>query len=250
MRSRLFVVFALASAFLGSQAMAQQDYSSVVADPSRPAVDRERDGARRPAEILAFSGVQPGWRVGEYMPGAGYFTRLLARAVGPEGRVWAYQPSEIVRLRPAYLDEIQAAAAEPGMEHVEVVSEPTAQFGAPEALDLVFTALNYHDLYGPFASEGVGAAFDRAVFEALRPGGVYVVVDHSAIDGTGLTGAGDLHRIERQAVIEAVTAAGFVLDTESDLLRNPEDPRTANVFDESIRGRTDQFVLRFVKPAV
>ena len=219
-----------------------------VASVDRPAADRERDALRKPAEVLAFAGVREGWRVGEYMPGGGYFTRILARAVGPDGHVLAYQPAEIVRMRPAFLTEIQAVAAEPGMGNVSVVSAPTRAFAAPEPLDLVFTVQNYHDLYGPYAGEGTGAAFDRAVFAALRPGGVYLVVDHHAAAGTGLSGAGQQHRIERQAAIDAITAAGFVLEAESDLLANPDDPLTASVFDPSIRGRTSQFMLRFRKP--
>ena len=115
-------------------------------------------------------------------------------------------------------------------------------------LDLVFTVQNYHDLYGPFAAEGTGAAFDRAVFTALKPGGVYLVVDHHATAGTGLSGAGQQHRIERRAAIDAITAAGFVLEAESDLLANAGAPLTASVFDPSIRGRTSQFMLRFRKP--
>lgn len=221
---------------------------AAVAAAERPASDRERDAARKPAEVLAFAGVRPGWRIGEYMPGGGYFTRVLARAAGPEGRVWAYQPTEIVQLRPAFLTEIQAAAAEPGLENVTVVSEPTRAFGAPEPLDLVFTVQNYHDLYGPFAAEGTGAAFDRAAFAALKPGGVYLVIDHHAAAATGLSGAGQQHRIERAAAIEAITSAGFVLEAESALLANPDDPLTASVFDPSIRGRTSQFMLRFRKP--
>jgi predicted methyltransferase len=221
---------------------------AAVASVHRPAADAERDALRKPAEVLAFAGVRQGWRVGEYMPGGGYFTRILARAVGPEGHVLAYQPAEIVRMRPAFLAEIQAVAAEPGMANVSVVSAPTRAFAAPGPLDLVFTVQNYHDLYGPFADEGTGAAFDRAVFGALKPGGIYLVIDHHAAAGTGLGGAGQQHRIERQAAIDAITAAGFVLESESEQLANPEDPLTASVFDPSIRGRTSQFMLRFRKP--
>lgn len=248
---RPLAILAAAMLAAGTPAAAQQAGPRVlaaVAAAERPASDRERDAARKPAEVLAFAGVQPGWRVGEYMPGGGYFTRVLARAVGPEGRVWAYQPTEIVRLRPAFLTEIQAAAAEPGLENVTVVSEPTRDFAAPEPLDLVFTVQNYHDLYGPYAAEGTGAAFDRAAFAALKPGGVYLVIDHHAAAGTGLSGAGQQHRIEREAAIEAITAAGFVLEAQSDILANPDDPLTASVFDPSIRGRTSQFMLRFRKP--
>ena len=117
------------------------------------------------------------------------------------------------------------------------------------SLDLVFTAQNYHDFHlQPFPAD-TAARVNAEVFEALRPGGAYVVIDHYAADGSGWGPADSLHRADRAALIAEVEAAGFVLEAESDLLRNPDDPRTANVFDESIRGRTDQFVLRFVKPA-
>lgn len=252
MSRRLSIIACALTVLVGAPATAWgQDAHAIaaaVASTDRPEADRARDDARRAAETLAFALVEPGMVIGEYMPGAGYFTRLLARAAGEEGRIYAYTPSEIVRLRPAYLTEIESAAAEPGMDRVTVISRSTPEFGAPEPLDLVFTAQNYHDLYGPFASAGTGAAFDRAVFAALRPGGVYVVIDHHAVDGSGLSGAGALHRIERQAAIDAVVSAGFVLEAESEALRNADDPRTALVFDPSIRGRTDQFMLRFRKP--
>jgi len=247
-RSALILVALLAFAAPTSAQEVGLHILASVASADRPAADRERDALRKPAEVLAFAGVREGWRVGEYMPGAGYFTRILARAVGPGGHVLAYQPAEIVRMRPAFLAEIEAAAAEPGMGQVSVVSAATRDFAAPEPLDLVFTVQNYHDLYGPFAAEGTGAAFDRAVFAALKPGGVYLVVDHHAAGATGLSGAGQQHRIERQAAVDAITAAGFVLDGESDLLANPDDPLTASVFDPSVRGRTSQFMLRFRKP--
>ncbi len=223
-------------------------HAAALADPARPAADRARDTARHAAETLAFAQVRPGQVVGEYMPGAGYFSRLLVRSVGPQGRVYAYVPDEIVKLRAAFLTEANAAAAEPGMTRMTVISRPTPAFAAPEPLDLVFTAQNYHDLYGPFAPAGTGAAFDRAVFAALKPGGAYVVIDHHGVAGSGLSGAGELHRIDRAAAIEAVTAAGFVLEAESDALARADDPRTASVFDPAIRGRTSQFMLRFRKP--
>lgn len=186
--------------------------------------------------------------IGEYMPGGGYFTRILSGAVGAHGHVYAYMPSEIVAMRASFLTDIQAVAASPGMGNVVVISEPTRAFAAPEPLDMVFTAQNYHDLYGRFAPEGTGAAFDQAVFAALKPGGVYLVIDHSALAGTGLTGAAPLHRIDRQAAIQAIQSVGFVLEAESDLLAQADDPQTASVFDSSIRGQTDQFMLRFRKP--
>ncbi len=243
----LFAAIALASAACATTTPKPGDYAAVLAAPQRPAADRERDDARHPAETLAFARVGPGQKIGEYMPGGGYFTRLLARAVGAEGVVYAFVPSEIVRLRPAYLDEAKGAAAEPGMSHVRVITGPKVAYSAPEPLDLVFTAQNYHDLYGPFAPPDVGEAFDRAVFAALKPGGFYVVIDHSAAAGTGLRGDAELHRIERRAAIDAITGAGFVLDGESDVLRNPADKLNLSVFDAAVRGGTDQFMLRFRK---
>lgn len=252
MRSRLIlaaVAAVLVAAPMSASALQSDDpIAAAVASDQRPAADRERDAARKPAEVLAFAGVQPGWKVGEYMPGAGYFTRILARAVGSEGWVVAYQPAEIVRMRAAYLTEIQAAAAETGMENVRVISEPTRAFAAPEPLDLVFTVQNLHDLYGPFAAEGTGEGWLAASFRSLKPGGVLLVIDHHALPGTGLSGAGRLHRIDVEAAKTAITAAGFVLEAESDLLAIADDPRTASVFDPLIRGRTSQFMLRFRKP--
>lgn len=223
-------------------------YASVLADTGRPQADRDRDAARYPAETLAFAQVRPGQKIGEYMPGGGYFTRLLARAVGSEGRVHTFVPSEIVQLRAAYLTEAQGTAAEPGMGNVVVSSTPGAAYAPPEPLDMIFTAQNYHDFYGPYAPVGAGAVFDRAAFAALKPGGLYVVIDHHAAAGTGLTGAAALHRIDRQAAIDAITSAGFVLDDESEILARADDPLSANVFDPSIRGRTSQFMLRFRRP--
>ena len=238
---------------LGASALAQPSepapYSAAaLADPGRPAADVERDAARRAAEILAFTGVEPGDHVADLVIGGGYFTRLFSVAVGPDGRVTAWQPGEFVSFQASYgqqLRDVDAAYAKvAGME------SPFAELDLPaNSLDLVFTAQNYHDFHlQPFPAD-TAARVNAEVFEALRPGGAYVVIDHYAADGSGWGPADSLHRADRAALIAEVEAAGFVLEAESDLLRNPDDPRTANVFDESIRGRTDQFVLRFVKPA-
>lgn len=212
----------------------------------RPAADIARDSARKPAQVLAFAGVRPGWKVGEYTPGGGYFTRLLAEAVGETGRVYAYPPAEIVRLLPAHLTDARAVAAE--RKNVTVLTGPTSDFAAPEPLDLVFTAQNYHDLHTRFAPPGAAAAFNAAVFKALRPGGRYVILDHAAPSGSGPAAADKLHRIDPALVRAEVEAAGFVFDGESPVLANPQDPRTAAVFDPAVRGATDQFAYRFRKP--
>src|SRR5688572_24158885 len=216
--------------------------AAVLADAGRPDSDRARDAARRPAEVLAFAEVRPGWKVGEYTPGGGYFTRLLSPAVGASGRVYAYPPDEIVKLLPKHLSDATAGAAAAPLKNVVVVTGPTTAFQAPEPLDLVFTAQNYHDLHTRYAPPGAAAGFNAAVFRALKPGGRYVIVDHRG-------GEPDkLHRIDPAQVRREVEAAGFVFEAESDVLANPKDPRTASVFDPSVRGTTDQFALRFRKP--
>ena len=238
---------------LGASALAQPSepapyIAAALADPGRPAADVERDAARRAAEILAFTGVEPGDHVADLVIGGGYFTRLFSVAVGPDGRVTAWQPGEFVSFQASYgqqLRDVDAAYAKvAGME------SPFAELDLPaNSLDLVFTAQNYHDFHlQPFPAD-TAARVNAEVFEALRPGGAYVVIDHYAADGSGWGPADSLHRDDRAELIAELEAAGFVLEAESDLQRYPDDPRTANVFDESIRGRTDQFVLRFVKPA-
>ena len=250
---RGWLIAAAAALALGSCATPDRPASletiaAALADAARPPADRERDAARRSAEVLAFAGVGVGDRVGEYVPGGGYFTRLLAKVVRPEGQVYAYQPREFTAVAPKYLTDIQAVAGDPAYGNIIVLNEATAAFAAPEPLDLVFTTQNYHDMYFRLAPPGTAEAFNRAAFRALKPGGVYLITDHHARAGTGTADANTLHRIDVEAVKREVQAAGFVLEAESDLLRNPDDPRTASVFDPSIRGRTDQFMLKFRKP--
>lgn len=227
----------------GRTAAAREAVDAAIADPARPAADRERDARSRPAEILAFARVGPGQRVADLWPGGGYYTRLLARAVGPAGRVYAFNPSE---LPPQYSDPILAVTNDTtGYPNVTLVRTANAAFAVPEQLDLVFTNQNYHDFHNV---PGDVAELNRRIFAALRPGGLYVVVDHSGRDGTGFTEAMSLHRGEQAAVRREIEAAGFVYDSDLPVLRNPADPRTASVFDPAIRGRTDQFVMRFRKP--
>lgn len=216
--------------------------AAILADPGRTDADRARDAARKPAEMLAFAQVREGWKVGEYTPGGGYFTRLLSPAVGADGRVYAYPPDEIVKLLPRHLSDAQTNAAAAPMKNVVVVTGPTDAFAAPEPLDLVFTAQNYHDLHTRYAAPGAPAAFNAAVFKALKKGGRYVIVDHRGAEPDRL------HRIDPAQVRGEVEAAGFVFEEASEVLANPADPRMASVFDPTIRGKTDQFVMRFRKP--
>ncbi|WP_269713514.1 class I SAM-dependent methyltransferase [Caulobacter sp. NIBR2454] len=250
MRRRSILVAVAAALLSSGAAHAQPDHiARALADPARPAADRLRDADRKPAEQLAWAGVKAGDKVGEYMPGAGYFTRILSKTVGPSGKVYAYVPSEIVKIAPKYLTDGQAIAADPAFAgNVVVSSDTNGNFGAPEPLDVVWTAQNYHDLHGKFAPPGTATAFNAAVFKALKPGGTYIVIDHSALPSSGLKGAAEQHRIAKSAAIEEVKLAGFVLESESAVLANANDPLTASVFDPSIRGKTDQFALKFKKP--
>ena len=220
--------------------------SAALADKSRPAADTARDAARKPGELLQFAGVKSGDRVADLVIGGGYFTRVLSAAVGPKGHVYAYQPEEFVRFQASYgEDQKKVVAAYANMTAV------TGGFGTldlPDGLDMVLTVQNYHDLHlTPFPKD-TAAKVNAEVFKSLKPGGVYLVVDHVGAPGSGLDAAMKVHRIEPSIVKQEVEAAGFKLESESQILRVSTDPHTASVFDPAIRGKTDQFVMKFRKP--
>jgi predicted methyltransferase len=221
-------------------------YATALADPQRPQADRERDATRMPAEILAFAQIDPGEKVGDYIMGGGYWTRILATAVGPSGRVYAFQPDEFVAFRAAYAEEQDAAVA--GRDNVVALRGSISAPPFPEPLDTIITVQNMHDLYLGAMPEGTAPKALAALFAALKPGGTLLVVDHSALKGAGTEAANSIHRMDLAVAIAALTEAGFAIEAESDIYARPDDPRTANVFDPSIRGRTDQFVLRARKP--
>ena len=217
--------------------------SAAVADPARPTADTARDAERKPAQIVAFAGVKPGDTVVELMPGGGYFTRILSKTVGPKGHVYGLVPEGFAK-RPGALDGINALAAQYG--NVTIMPVDLASFTIPAPADVVWTSENYHDFHnGPTANI---PGLNKAVFAALKPGGVYYIEDHAAAKGAGTTTTSTLHRIEAAATIKEVEAAGFKLDGQSDLLANPADTHDKAVFDPSIRGKTDKFALRFRKP--
>ncbi len=219
--------------------------AAVAQTPSRPAEDVARDALRKPAEMVTFAHIRAGAKVADMIPGTGYFTRVFAGAVGSTGTVYALVPATLIARYPKALTTMQTLAAEPGYGNVKVLAWSGAQF-PPERLDVVWTAQNYHDLHNgaPGTVEGV----NKAVFAQLKPGGIYVVLDHAAMAGSGARDTSTLHRIDPAVVKAEVTAAGFVFDGEDKTLANPADPHTANVFDPSIRGHTDQFIYRFRKP--
>jgi predicted methyltransferase len=219
---------------------------AAVADSRRPAEDTARDANRHPAETLAFAQIEPGDRVADLLPGGGYFTRLFAVAVGEQGRVYPVIRPEGVAGE--FETPILAVAAE--YPNAVMSRTPYDALSFPEPVDVVFTAQNYHDMAIAGYNLGDRNEMNRTAFAALAPGGLYIVIDHSAVDGAPIETdeASALHRIDQAAVRREVEAAGFEFDGESDVLRNPQDTRTAGVFDPSIRGRTDQFMMRFRKP--
>jgi predicted methyltransferase len=219
---------------------------AAVADPGRPEADRARDSARHPAEVVAFAGVKPGDKVADLIPGGGYFTRIFSKVVGPNGKVYAVVP-DTPAPRPQGIQAMQELTA--AYPNVTVVNGPIAAFNPPEKLDVVWTSENYHDLRIPMFGSQNMAAFNKAVFDALKPGGVFYIEDHATAPGAGDTVAATLHRIDPALVRREVEAAGFRFDGESKVLAHPEDPHTAMVFDPSIRGKTDKFVMRFRKPS-
>ena len=221
--------------------------AAALADTARPDKDRALDASRHAAEIIALSGLKPGGKAADVFPGGGYYTRIFARVVGPKGKVYAVVPSEAAEKPYKPLEPMKALAAEPAFANVEPLVQPMKAFDPPQKLDLVFISQFYHDMHNADYGGPDIASVNRAVFGALKPGGVYLVIDHSAPD-TGLAATNTLHRIDMEAVKSEVLAAGFVLDATSEVLANPADPHTANVFDPSIRGKTDQFVLKFRKP--
>lgn len=232
-----------------SAAKAQDPIAAAVADAHRPDSDRERDSNRKPAETLIFTGVKPGEEVAELLPGGGYFTRIFSKAVGPNGHVYALVPAPAADAPadvPDFAARVKAIAADPNYANVSVVVEPFSQLKAPVPVDLVWTSQNYHDLHN-FPGLDVGV-FNQMVFDALKPGGIYLILDHEAEPGSGTRDTATLHRIDAETVKKEVLAAGFVFVGGSDLLRQPGDSHAVKVFDPSVRGKTDQFILKFRKP--
>jgi predicted methyltransferase len=227
--------------------------AGAIADDDRTDKDRALDAGRRPGEVLAFFQLAPGQRVGELFAGGGYTTELIARVVGESGKVWAQNSKEILdRFARAPLTERLGRLTANHVTNIAMVEQPTEAPFPPEAkgLDAVICVLNYHD----FVWQKVDRAkLNAAVFAALKAGGVYGIVDHSAAAGSGVRDVETLHRIDEAVVVQEITAAGFRLDARSDVLRNPADPRDWNSSPKAAteagkRGTSDRFVLRFKKP--
>ena len=223
------------------------DYAAIVAAPDRTQEDQALDAGRHPADVLAFSKAHPGMHVAELAVGRGYLTELLARTVRPNGVVYAQNPDQFLKFTG---EEWAARLQRPQMGNVVRVDRTLESPFPPEAknLDLVIASLVYHDFVWMDADRN---AMNKAVFDALKPGGSYVVLDHSAARGRGATDAQTLHRIDESTVVSEIESVGFKLVDQGDFLRNASDARDWNTSPRAAgerRGTSDRFALRFVKP--
>jgi len=242
LRSAGAAMLALA-AYIAAPASAASLGETVAAATDRSEDDRKTDARRHPAELIDFTGIKPGMKVLDMIAGGGYTTELLARAVGPQGKVYAEVP-------PTTPEKPKAAFAErikkPAMANV-VQCDIGAEAPIPadvKDLDAVTLILNYHDIA---YSQVDRAKMNKAVFDGLKKGGVYIIVDHAAKAGEGVTVAKTLHRIEESVVVSEVEAAGFKKAAEGNFLRTPSDPKDKPFF-QMEGAPTDQFALKFVKP--
>jgi predicted methyltransferase len=228
---------------------AQQSQSELitraVADPARPAGFKAADALRKPAETLAFSGVRPGMTVGEFYPAGGYFTRMISDVVGPSGHIYAVENA-------GWNDSVKddrTMLAEGKWRNVSLDVQPFGSVNFPKPLDLAWVTQNYHDLkiakYGPVDT----VVFDRAVYKALKAGGIFFVLDHQGWPGMTDDDVAKVHRIDKAQVIREVTSAGFKLQSEGTFLHRPADDHHMVIFDPKVRGHTDQYALKFVKPS-
>jgi predicted methyltransferase len=222
--------------------------TDAVDSPARPAADRLMDVNRKPAQVMAFYDIKPGMHVADLWAGGGYTTELLALIVGPDGKVYSQNPpagEKFQKMDAAW----HARLKQPALANVTAVTEP---FSAPDvlkgvpinSLDAVFINMNYHDVVGMGFST---KTLNQAVFDVLKPGGEYCIVDNSAKNGSGARDASTIHRIDINYVIKQVEQAGFRLSATSDVLRNPKDDRTLPFW--KMNHTQDRFILKFVKPA-
>lgn len=222
------------------------DVGVKLAMADRPAEDKARDADRKPAELMRFFGLQPGMTTVDIIALGGYVTEVLSVAVGPNGKVYAQNPPLALQLRDGmYAKQITERLADDRLKNVVRVDAdlPASSQIPPGSVDVAITAMNYHDVRNRNPDDGV--KFLKAIYAMLKPGGVLGVTDHVGNDGANNA---QLHRIPKHFLLEDAKAAGFVVDGESDILAHPADDHTKVVFDPTLRGKTDQFVVRLRKP--
>jgi predicted methyltransferase len=244
-----FCFATLASAGTDKRPAISKAVAAAVADPARPQADRERDADRKPAECIAFAGLKPGQRIADLLPGGGYFTRIFSAVVGAKGEVLAVatpKRPDAPPDRPEPSAAVRAIAADPHYRNVNVSVEKVAELKLPEKLDMVWTSQNYHDVHN-VKDIDVGA-FNKAIFASLKPGGIYIVIDHATEKGAGFTATSTLHRSDPEAVKAEVIAAGFEFVGSSDVVANPADDHKTAVFEQGLHDKTDRYVLKFRRP--
>ena len=227
------------------------DFHAAVTAPGRPDDATQLDAGRLPEQVLAFEGLKTGEKAADIMAGSGYYTEIMARAVGPRGHVTAYDPEQFTKGDPK--DAATWGELMKREHNVSRVVYPFEGFKAPTgAYDFVMIHLDYHDLYWESAKYGIKriepASFLKTLYAAVKPGGTVAVIDHVALPGDTRATVDKLHRIDPDVVKADFKAAGFVLDGDSDMLRNRTDDHSKLVFDPEVRGKTDRFVFRFRKP--
>jgi predicted methyltransferase len=222
---------------------------AAVSDPRRPEDQVKLDASRKPAISVLFSEAKAGDRIADLMSGNGYFTRILSQVVGPAGHVYAYIPSEqIAHCSPQEIAGTQAIARDSSYRNVTLLTGSLTDFRLPKKLDVIWMSQSYHDLHDSFLGPANVPVLNKAVFDSLKPGGVFLVIDHVAEAGSGLRDTETLHRIDPLRMKNEIEAAGFVLESQSDALRNSDDDHKLAVFNPAIRGKTDQVLFRFRKP--
>jgi predicted methyltransferase len=255
MRTSAVVLVGVATAITACrEATPRRPYSQdavdrALADPRRNGQREAADARRKPGPLIALAGIRPGDKVLDLIPGSGYWTRIFSKIVGPEGKVYAVWPQSYARFAMGNVADMKKLSADGYYGNIVTQVQPSAVLTAPEPLDVVWTSQNYHDYPDEYMGKDADpAALNAAVFKLLKPGGVFMIIDHMAKPGRGLADTEELHRIDPALVREQAEAAGFKFAGESKVLENPRDPLDIPVFDKSIRGHTSQFAYKFVKP--
>lgn len=226
----------------------QQALDKALADPARK--DQSAvDAVRKPGPLIALAGVKSGDKVLDLIPGNGYWTRIFSKVVGPDGKVYAVWPQAYARDAMGNVADLRKLSADKYYGNIVTEVQPTTALTAPEPLDVVWTSQNFHDYPDEFMGKGDPSQLAKDAFKLLKPGGTFMVIDHMAKAGRGLSDTDTLHRVDPAAVRKIAEAAGFKFAGESQVLNNPADPLDIPVFDKSIRGHTSRFAYKFVKPS-
>lgn len=228
------------------QEPAPQDLSALLVSDTRSGKDRARDAGRKPAEVIAFLGIEPGMHVMDVIAAGGYYTEVLALAVGPEGHVTAQNPPSVLQMRDGANEKaISARLADYRLPNVSRLDKNLADFSSEDGpFDAAITALNLHDIYGRYGEEGTVSAM-KTIYASLRPGGVFGVLDHEGAEGNDNKA---LHRMLKADAIRIAEAAGFVVEDSSDILQMHSDNMSQAVFAEEVRSKTNRFLLKLRKP--